>query len=235
VGRPSQRLAGWPSPDLQAGRVFLAIDEGSRFATSTALAVLLGTISRAAFALTYARVAARTGWPVAAAAGCTAFAVATIGFQRVSLPALPAFALVTASLIIATILMPRSQPADDRAPPSAWDLPLRVLVATGLVLFLTGIAPAIGAHLTGLLSPFPVYARVLAIFAHRQGGGGAANNVLRGLLLGLFSFGAFFLLLAIGLSRIGIGLAFALATTTALIIQGLTLRAVRGTRDRTLP
>jgi drug/metabolite transporter (DMT)-like permease len=59
--------------------------------------------------------------------------------------------------------------------------------------------------------------------------------VLRGLLLGLFSFGAFFLLLAIGLSRIGISLAFALATTTALIIQGLTLRAVRGTRDRTLP
>jgi hypothetical protein len=78
---------------------------------------------------------------VAAAAGCTAFAVATIGFQRVSLPALPAFALVTASLIIATILMPRSQPADDCAPPSAWDLPLRILVATGPVLFLTGIAP----------------------------------------------------------------------------------------------
>ena len=76
---------------------------------------------------------------------------------------------------------------------------------------------------------------VLAIFAHRQSGGDAANNVLRGLLLGLFAFGAFFLLLAIGLSRLGVGLAFLVATVTALVIQGLTLRAARSTGDRTLP
>jgi drug/metabolite transporter (DMT)-like permease len=131
--------------------------------------------------------------------------------------------------------MPSSQPANNRAPASRWDLPLRILVATGLVLLLTGIAPTIGAHLTGLLSPFPVYAGVLAIFAHRESGGDAANNVLRGLLLGLFSFGAFFFILAIGLSRIGIGLTFLLATATALVIQGLTLRAVRSTRDGMLP
>jgi hypothetical protein len=103
----------------------------------------------------------------------------------------------------------------------------------GLVLLLTGIAPAIGPHLTGLLSPFPVHAGVLAIFAHRQSGD-AANNVLRGLLLGLFSFGAFFVLLAIGLSRFGLALAFLTATGTALVIQGLMLRSVRNTGDRTL-
>jgi drug/metabolite transporter (DMT)-like permease len=108
------------------------------------------------------------------------------------------------------------------------------VVATGLVVSLTGIAPAIGAHLTGLLSPFPVYAGVLAIFAHRQGGGDAANNVLKGLLLGLFSFGAFFLVLAVGLSHLGTGLIFLLATVSALAIQGLTLKAVRSGGDRTL-
>jgi drug/metabolite transporter (DMT)-like permease len=79
-----------------------------------------------------------------------------------------------------------------------------------------------------------VYAGVLAIFAHRQSAD-AANNVLRGLLLGLFSFAAFFLVLAIGLSRLGIALAFLLATTTALVIQGLTLRAVRGAGERPIP
>ena len=232
--RWGDRLSGWlVSLPLTSGPVvfFLAIDQGSRFATTAALAVLLGTISQAAFAVAYARAAVRTGWPLATAAGCALFAVATIGFQRVSLPALPAFALVTTSLILAMILMPRSRPVDQHAAAARWDLPLRMVVATGLVLVLTGIAPAIGAHLTGLLSPFPVYAGVLAIFAHRQGGD-AANSVLRGLLLGLFSFATFFLLLALGLNRFGIGLAFLLATLTALAIQGLTLRAVRSAGDR---
>ena len=235
--RWGNRLSGWlVGLPLTSGPVvfFLAIEQGSGFATRAALAVMLGTISQAAFALIYARAAVRTSWAVATLAGCAAFALATIGFQGVSLVALPAFALVTASLIFALLLMPSSRPAADRAPPSVWDLPMRIGVATGLVLLLTAIAPAIGAHLTGLLSPFPVYAGVLAIFAHRQSGGDAANNVLRGLLLGLFSFGAFFLLLAVGLNRFGIGPSFLVATMTALAIQGLTLRAVRGTGDRTL-
>ena len=61
---------------------------------------------------------------------------------------------------------------------------------------LTGIAPAIGAHLSGLL-------------------------------FGLFSFGAFFLVIASGLSRWGIGPAFVAAIVVAVVIQGLTLRATR--------
>lgn len=235
--RWGDRLSGWlVGLPLTSGPVlfFLAIDQGAGFATTTALAVLLGTVSQAAFAVAYGQAAIRTSWAVAALAGCSAFALATIGFQRISLPALPAFGLVTASLMLALLLMRNSRPDADRTPPSVWDLPLRVVVATGLVLLLTAIAPAIGAHLTGLLSPFPVYAGVLAIFAHRQSGGDAANNVLRGLLIGLFSFGAFFLLLAVGLTRIGIGPSFLVATVTALSIQGLTLRAVRGAGDRTL-
>jgi hypothetical protein len=236
--RWGDRLSGWlVGLPLTSGPVlfFLAIDQGSGFATTAALGVLLGTISQAAFALAYAWAAVRSGWVAATVAGCAAFALATLGFERLSLPGLPAFALVTASLMLATVLMPKSRPADNRAAASRWDLPLRIVVATGLVLLLTGIAPAIGAHLTGLLSPFPVYAGVLAIFAHRQGGADAANNVLNGLLLGLFSFGAFFLLVAVGLSRFGIGLTFLLATVAALAIQGLTLRAARSTRNRTLP
>lgn len=233
--RWGDRLSGWlVGLPLTSGPVvfFLAVEQGSGFATRAALAVMLGTISQAAFAFAYARAAVRTGWAAATLAGCATFALATLGFQRVSLPALPAFALVTASLIVFLLLMPGSRPAADRAPPSPWDLPLRMVVATGMVLLLTAIAPAIGAHLTGLLSPFPVYAGVLAIFAHRQSGGDAANNVLRGLLLGLFSFGAFFLLLAVGLTRFGIGPSFLVATATALAIQGLTLRAARSTGNR---
>ncbi|HXL18784.1 MAG TPA: hypothetical protein VN961_14825, partial [Streptosporangiaceae bacterium] len=120
--RWGDRLSGWlVGLPLTSGPVvfFLAIEQGSVFATRAALAVLLGTISQAAFALVYARTAVRTGWAAATLAGCAAFALATIGFQRISLPALPAFALVTGSLILAILLMPRSRPATDRAAPSA--------------------------------------------------------------------------------------------------------------------
>ena len=229
--RWGDRLSGWlVGLPLTSGPVvfFLALDQGARFATEAALAVLLGTISQAAFAVAYARVAVRSGWPAATAAGGVGFALATVGFQQISLPALPAFALVTASLILAALLMPRRKSQRPvAATPPRWDLPLRIVVATGLVLLLTGIAPAIGPHLSGLLSPFPVYAGVLAIFAHRQGGGSAANDVLTGLLFGLLSFGAFFVVIAGGLSRLGIGAAFLGATVVALLIQGLTLRATR--------
>ena len=229
--RVAARVSGWlVGLPLTSGPVvfFLAIDQGSGFATTAALAVLLGTISQAAFAVAYARAALRFGWPAATAAGCAAFALATIGFQRVSLPALPAFVLVTGSLLLARLLMPRrDSPSNVGARPPRWDLPLRIVVATGMVLLLTGIAPAIGPHLTGLLSPFPVYAGVLAVFAHRQGGRAAADDVLTGLLFGLFSFGVFFVMIAGGLSRWGIGPAFLAAMLLALLIQGLTLRATR--------
>src|SRR5437660_7624019 len=86
--RWGDRLSGWlVGLPLTSGPVvfFLAIDQGNGFATRAALAVLLGTISQAAFAVAYARAAVRGGWAVATIAGCTAFAIATIAFQRVSL------------------------------------------------------------------------------------------------------------------------------------------------------
>ena len=48
-----------------------------------------------------------------------------------------------------------------------------------------------------------------------------------GLLLGLFAFASFFLVLALALDRLGIGLSFALATLLALSVQGATLVTVR--------
>ena len=161
-------------------------------------------------------------------AGSLTFALATIAFQQVRLSAWPAYGAVIASLVIGILFMRRREgPASARAVAPDWDLPVRMVLATGLVLLLTGIAPRIGAHLSGLLSPFPIYAGVLAIFAHRQDGGAAANKVLRGLLLGLFAFASFFLVLALGLDRLGIGLSFALATLLALSVQGATLVTVR--------
>jgi hypothetical protein len=100
-------------------------------------------------------------------------------------------------------------------------------VATGFVLLLTAIAPTLGPHLSGLLAPFPLYAGILTIFAHRLQGPGSAAGVLRGLLLGLFSFAGFFLALAALIDRIGIAAGFVAALATALAIQAASLWVIR--------
>jgi hypothetical protein len=225
--RWGDRVSGWlVGLPLTSGPVvlFLAVDQGSRFASMAALGVLLGTISQAAFAVTYARLAARAAWPIGAVGATMVFAAATLGLRAIELPAAPAFALVTACLIGAMRLMPEAGITAAGGRPPAWDLPLRIVLATALVLLLTGAAPAIGPRLSGLLSPFPVYAGVLAVFAHRRSPT-AAVEVLKGLLVGLFAFAAFFLVLALGLDRIGTGPAFLWAVTTAIVVQGLTLAA----------
>ncbi len=66
-----------------------------------------------------------------------------------------------------------------------WDIPLRMTVATLVVLAITTLAPIIGPHLAGLLLPFPVFAVVLALFTHSSHGPTCAVAVLDGLIIGL--------------------------------------------------
>jgi hypothetical protein len=206
---------------------FLARDHGVDFAASAAAGTMAGGISQAAFCVAYARLAGRAAWPLAVVGGCAAFALATVALAAVR-PGLPVLAaVVLVSLLGAWRLMPA-----DRAetavvtPPPAWDLPARMTIATAFVVVLTGLAGALGPRLTGLLAPFPLYAAILTVFAHALDGGAAAARVLRGLLLGLVAFAAFFLVLAATLAH-GIAPAFALATLVALALQAASLGLLR--------
>lgn len=112
-----------------------------------------------------------------------------------------------------------------RAP--RWDLPARMATGTVAVLALTAVAPLLGPRLSGLVTAFPIFASVLAVFAHRQHGAGAAAHVLRGLLFGLFAFATFFLVVALVIERAGVAAAFAGAILAAAAIQGGSLRVLR--------
>jgi uncharacterized membrane protein (GlpM family) len=107
--------------------------------------------------------------------------------------------------------------------PPWWDLPLRALAALTLVLVLTAASGALGAHLSGLLAPFPVIASVLAFFTHTHDGVAAVRILLRNLLLGFYGFAAFCFALAVTLSTMSTASAFALATATALAVQAAVL------------
>ncbi|MFF9135571.1 hypothetical protein ACF1AY_35080 [Streptomyces sp. NPDC014776] len=87
------------------------------------------------------------------------------------------------------------------------------------------LAPLIGPHLAGLLSPFPVFGVVMAVFTHHAHGPGAAAAVLDGLVMGLAAPTVFFLTLAITLPPLGLP-AFAVASLAALATQAATMFAI---------
>lgn len=111
--------------------------------------------------------------------------------------------------------------------PVAWDIPLRMIVATMFVLTLTGFANLLGPRLSGLLAPFPIYATILAVFTHRMLGAYLARRLLRGVITGAFSFAVFFLTIAELVVPLGIGVAFSLATLFTLLLHGLSFYLLR--------
>jgi hypothetical protein len=210
---------------------FLALDHGVEFAAAVAVGTLAGTASQAAFCVAYGWLALRRGWPVALTAGIFTFFASTAVLQRLSLGFALLVAMVVASLAIALRTMPEGgavAPSKGSVLPR-WDLPARMVVATVFVLLLTSLARNLGPQLTGLLAPFPLYAAILTVFAHRLEGPGAAVQVLRGLLLGLFAFAGFFLVLALAIERTGIAVGFAAALAVTLALQAGSLWVLQRT------
>lgn len=200
---------------------FLALGQGAEFARAAALGILLGTLSQALVGLVYSWLALRFKWPLTLALSVLAFAGATFSLQALRLPAVALFVLVVLVLVLALQLLPKTTVASiNPTPLPAWDIPARMSIATAYVVGLTGLAPTLGPHLTGLLSPFPLYALILAAFAHHFTGPAAAAQVLKGLLLGLFAFAAFFLVIASLVEHAPLALAFAAAIGTTLLLQG---------------
>ena len=203
--------------------VFLAIEQGRGFAAQAARATLLGLIAVGAFCVTYSRTARNRAWKT-----CTALALAVyllmtwaLSFVSVSLvvETLLVFVLLYIALSAAGLLI--SEAFGVRAP--WWDLPLRMATATAIVLLITGGAEYVGPKWSGLLSPFPVFACVMAIFSHRHNGAMAARQLLRGVIIGSFAFASFFAIVAFGIERMGLPFTYCIASGVALAVNGLSL------------
>lgn len=229
-------ISGWlVGLPLTSGPVcfLLAITYGETFAAIAARGTLAGTLSLEAFSLAYAWTARRSRWPLAFAVATLVYTAATLALQRLTLGVGALVGVVLLSMAITIALMPHAArpatPPPD-ATPSRWDLPARMLLAGVVVGGLTAGAPLLGPHLTGLLTPFPIYATILTVFAHRQQGGAAAVGVLRGLLYGMFAFISFFVVITTLLEPLGIAATFILAIAVALLAHGSSLWLLRRPR-----
>ena len=219
-------VAGLPLTSAPVS-VFLALEQGPAFAAAAAVGTLLGLLSQGALCLVYSRLAQRARWWTSAAGGVVAFLGVTLIVERVSLPVWPAFALVCGLLVLTAAAIPMTATALDPARPPRWDLPVRMLTATAIVLGLTTAAVVLGPTWTGLLSPFPVFALVLGAFAHRVQGPGAASRLLQGVVLGSLAHATMFALVARLLVAHSLVGTYAWAALGALAVNGLALAVVQ--------
>lgn len=201
--------------------LIFSVQDGNRFAQAAAASAVLGIASLVAFCVVYALSARRAGTAIALIAGWSAFGLCTVAFSFVYVP-LAANVLFTLVAISSGILILRGRGAEPEPRERKGDLlALRLLITVAMVLALTAAAQGLSAHLAGLLTPFPIITAVMAAFTQSRAGASAANVMLAGLTQALFSFLAFFAILAALLGHTDPVVAYACAVAGTLGTWGL--------------
>ena len=224
-------IGGWMvSLPLISGPVvfFLALDQGASFAAEAARGSCAGNAALAVCFLAYARVARRAHWQGALAAATLGWAIAAIALQpALAWPVGAVFVVVVAVILVALRMMPAGTGHPSAAAAPRWEVPLRMAVGTTVVVVLTAAAPLLGPGLSGLLAMLPVITLVLSVCTHRREGVENATGFLRGDLAGLIGTAAFLAVVGGSIEQLGVAASFGAAVVATVVIQGLTLRALR--------
>jgi len=207
--------------------VFLALEHGPTFAAQATSGSLAATAAQAGFCLVYCKLA-RRGAAIALAIACVTFALAAALLRWMGLSPLALFAVALAAMGLVLVAVPKD-PSRLAAsiPTSRWDLPGRMVLVTALVMAVTLLAPSLGPQTSGVIASFPLMGAILAVFAHLAIGSAAAQQVLRGMVAGLFGFGVFFYVLSLTLTRSSLPVAYGLAILGALAVQSALWRRIR--------
>jgi hypothetical protein len=208
-------VAGLP---VVAGPIVLiyAVEHGDRYARLASAAAVLGMLSQVGFCVAYALLARRSSVLAAELGSSLTFAVGVLCLSGIDPPLAISTPVAFAAIWGATRLIGRLAPATPPPRPQGDLLGWRLLITAGLVLGLTAAAGGLSPHLAGLLVPLPIITGVMAGFTQARAGGPAAVELLGGLTLALFSFLAFFVVLAALLTTVSAVAAFALATAASL-------------------
>ena len=110
-----------------------------------------------------------------------------------------------------------------------WEIPLRMVSATALLMLTTRLASWLGPATSGMLAPIPVIAWPLVVFAHVQHGRAGMAAMVRGNAIGAVGVIAFYLVIAGLLKAWGVAIAISLAMVCAV---GLTIGLAAALRRR---
>ncbi len=234
-------IAGWLAGlPVVAGPILflLVLAHGPAFGAHAALLSLAAILASEAFNFAYAWTCRARGWPVALAAGLATWAVAASAlsaFPESSNLPLAAVAAALAAIAFGRAFLPRTAIGAASLPLTRRDLAGRMLAGALLTLAVTAVSGRAGPAWSGLLAVFPLLGSVLAVSSHRAHGPDFAIALLRGMVLGRFSFVAFCLMLAFGLPLapgLPVWVVFLAGSLVAMTVQWGTRRLARGAGGR---
>ncbi len=195
---------------------YLALDHGAAFAAVSATVTLAAILGQAAHLLAFAHAARGRRWGLALAAGWIAYAVASVAVASLPLTPLFALGLALGGLALAWRFLPRATGTQTLPliPPA--ELWLRLVAAFGLAVAIVVGGETFGPVVSGVLLSMPVTGSIVPPFTLSLYGPNALARLMRGFVIGLTGFTAFFFTVATGAPAWGVGPAFCTAVAAAL-------------------
>lgn len=196
--------------------LYLAIDYGPQFAARSATFTLAAILGQAAHLLAFSHAGRGARWPLALAAGWGSFLAVALAVAWLSPAPVPALALAATGLAAAWLWLPH--PRGTSPPPAIPRAELRLRLAAAFVLAaaILAAARAFGPVVSGVMLSMPVTGSIMPPFTLALYGPDALARLMRGFVVGLSGFAAFFFALAAGLASLGIVAGFAAAVAAAL-------------------
>jgi hypothetical protein len=213
------KVGGWiVALPLTSGpiSIFFYLQHGPQFTAQAAIGTLGGSAGTALFCLAYGLMARRAKWPLSLGVGLVTFFGITALLKELGLSVWPTLIFVAVAYAASRYFMPLPQQTLPPSTPPWWDIPLRMVLATTLILLITGTSNSLGPDWSGLLSPIPLLISLLTVFAHHFQGGEGAIRTLRGTLTGTFAFALFFLIVALTITSLSPWLVYGLAAVVSV-------------------
>jgi hypothetical protein len=198
--------------------LFLALDLGGGFAARSAIFTLAAVLGQAAHLMAFAHVGRRYPWPVALAAGWGSFLALCLLLSLVPLTPFLALALGAGGLAAAWRWLPPVQGEASRPAIPALELRLRLVAAFALAALILWAAPVFGPVVSGLLLSLPITGSIMPPFTLANYGAGSVARLVRGFVVGLSGFTAFFFVVAFGAARWSVAPVFGSAVLAALAV-----------------
>ncbi|MGE8062504.1 hypothetical protein [Pseudomonas sp. NPDC089547] len=197
---------------------FLCLEQGTAFAMGAVPGALGGLAAVQATYTFYLFATRRLGVAAAVLLALLFYGLAAYAFTHWG----SLYLSIAVALVLIGVLIRASgrEPKPDTLarPRHFWEIPLRMVSATSLLMITTSLASWLGPATSGMLAPIPVIAWPLVVFAHVQGGRAGMAAMVRGNAIGAVGVIAFYLVLAGMLEALGVGVTISVAMVCAVVL-----------------